>query len=395
MDTIMNKKYLNQSVKTSLCALLIAPLAVLADGGNDAKWEIGVGAATRVLGKTKFYGGIDSSAFESALGARSGGFSLPGDLGDQTQGSVDREYDDGFVRRGSGTDNIPATTNWGYDSASQVNAQADSITFSRSVGTSAGASSYNSNGESRKDRPSVKVMPYFELSRIVKDKDNENIEYGFISTFTMLDTSAHSGPSSVGSMGSSMNDIRVVDTYNLNVIPPSAPYEGSFNPPGPLLGFLPDREIIETPSGDVTSLVGLLEEKVSIEVQTLSFGALARRLRAGKVLEEGTEMSRLSGQVEGGVTFNRMDLEWDRDASIMSGSEVVAQEKSSDRDIKYRWGAYTAVGGKWHLDDAGEYSLGVKARYDYLDEEKVGNEDAGATVDLSSWSFIITFVRNF
>ena len=176
MDTIMNKKYLNQSVKTSLCALLIAPLAVLADGGNDAKWEFGVGAATRVLGKTKFYGGIDSSAFESALGARSGGFSLPGDLGDQTQGSVDREYDDGFVWRGSGTDNIPATTNWGYDSASQVNAQADSITFSRSVGTSAGASSYNSNGESRKDRPSVKVMPYFELSRIVKDKDNENIE---------------------------------------------------------------------------------------------------------------------------------------------------------------------------------------------------------------------------
>ena len=86
----MNKKYLNQSVKTSLCALLIAPLAVLADGGNDAKWEFGVGAATRVLGKTKFYGGIDSSAFESALGARSGGFSLPGDLGDQTQGSVDR-----------------------------------------------------------------------------------------------------------------------------------------------------------------------------------------------------------------------------------------------------------------------------------------------------------------
>ena len=133
-------------------------------------------------------------------------------------------YDDGYVLKDIG-DSSSQTWNWGYQSSSQL--AGDQLTFTRLENVPVTRSDFDVSdpllgGE-------VFVGYRFSEFRIGKIPARIGIEVGY----------GYSEFSSDISIGASGTASYIKDTYDLHgVVPPVAPYAGTFNGPGPLL----DRE---------------------------------------------------------------------------------------------------------------------------------------------------------
>ncbi|MEN8661789.1 MAG: hypothetical protein ACN4GF_00105 [Lentimonas sp.] len=152
----------------------------------------------------------------------------------------------------------------------------------------------------------------------------------------MLHTDVKRGPVALSSAELDSFNVDLVDAYDLNgVIPPTPGTDGRCAPPGDVLNFvLSDRSVVETPIGSADTAWGMIMDDVGIDVQSLSSGGLNRRLQVKEACENGNlTFGRFSGQVEAGVTFNRIDLDWDRNASIVANNVVLSSESYGDHEV--------------------------------------------------------------
>src|SRR5262245_59219524 len=136
-------------------------------------------------------------------------------------GGVDHNYDDGFNRVDISGNAGGMTWNWGYASASQI--VGDTIAFSSSR-------SGTINSDVAADPSSGLELTY---NRQLGTCDNWRWGLEAAFNYSALNVRDNSGLA---------NGPLAVDTYHLGgIVPPLAPYAGTFAGPGPLIGDTPTR----------------------------------------------------------------------------------------------------------------------------------------------------------
>lgn len=146
---------------------------------------------------------------------------------------VNRNYQDGYNRIDYFDNGGGLTWNWGYDDGSQY-VDTDNDSMPDSIAMHAIAQSGQGTSTDVTDDPQLG----FELRYgRVMGKLGENKPWGFEGAFGYMNLSIKDG----GAMSVVQ---QVTDTYALNgVVPPLAPYAGTFNGPGPLIADLPTRSV--------------------------------------------------------------------------------------------------------------------------------------------------------
>ena len=263
-------------------------------------------------------------------------------------GGVDHVYDDGYVRVDSSGNLGGVTTFWGYQNASQV------------VG---GAMEYHaiqaSSPASVSDNPQLGVELIYQ--RVVGSLPTPfagrwGLEAGF--GYTALDLrNRRSGIVPV-----------TTDTFTfpIGVLPPAAPYNGTFTGPGPFLGDTPVR------TATIASQSG--QHKLSGDMFSLRLGPFA----------EWNLTSQLSLSASIGVTLapTTVDYDFSETDTLASGASFAASGHSSKSSLLY--GPY--VGGMLRYDLTPQWGIYVGAQFQSLTslEQSIGSRtgrlDPGATV---------------
>lgn len=284
--------------------------------------------------------------------------------GPATGGGLDRTYEDGFVLVDSSGNAGGKTWYWGYDNSSQVNTAADTITMN--AVTSGGDAAINDIvGDPYVGGELTYTRYFFEWGRA-----NWGLELGgsFMpveieddSTLTTLLTS-------------------VSDSFSLGgVVPPAAPYAGTFEGPGVVIGDAPTRTGAERQA----SFAG------HREVETTAF---AIRLGPSVDIPLGKP---LWMQLSGGLHALYADTEFSyRETVTVQGAAQPFQQTGSASEQDWIFGAYLRGQVLWTLSS----SVGVFANVEYLmtDELEISAGNHRATLDFSSsfgcaaglaWSF--------
>jgi hypothetical protein len=250
---------------------------------RSIQWSLRIGAACRDLGAIDFQSGSYSSpgmlpAFAPVLaGGRAGSIAELG-VG-PTTAFADRTYLDGFVFMDAQTANpgsfLPGTTAfWGYQADSQV--RAGSLYYSG--GEYATAAAQGSHGALPGDWSSSfdGASPVVELAGMVPLNDRLSVG-GTVGFFFSSVDSGHSTSTLQGTHSLSESAFAVTDRFDLKgVVPPLAPYAGTFNPPGtaPLIDNLPTERIISNTTNSIQAadFGNRVFESIEIDLYTLSLG---------------------------------------------------------------------------------------------------------------------------
>jgi hypothetical protein len=161
---------------------------------------------------------------------------LPHNPGPAT-GGVNHQYDDGYNNvdvTGNNHGGFHGTWNWGYQNASQISG--DTLLMHGTSWGLGGSSTTDANGP----QPGMELIFGRELGRA------QHVRWGVDGTFGFTDVKIQDNNPLTAQQSI------ITDSYNLNgVIPPSAPYSGTFNGPGPIITDTPNR----TTSAGATALV--------------------------------------------------------------------------------------------------------------------------------------------
>ena len=179
-------------------------------------------------------------------------------------GGQNYNYDDGFVHLDATGNAGGNTWNWGYDDAAQFNpAGGGSVSMA--------TSSVLRHGEAKGSddfAPGIEAFAFYDLGELPGlNLGAGPARWGLKATLHYADISIDdSGPVFAGVS-------RVTDTFSLNgVVPPLAPYTGSFNGPGPLLSDNPTRVTRGAPNG--ASVAG--NREVGVDLFGLTVGPRSR-----------------------------------------------------------------------------------------------------------------------
>jgi len=249
-------------------------------------------------------------------------------------------YNDGYVLRDSSGNAGGLTWNWGYQNASQVVGYTTAMQFhaiqSSSPSSATGNPQYG--GE---------LIYQRVIGSLPALSGCWGLESGF--SFTELDLSDNrSGTVSV-----------TTDTYQLNgVLPLSAPYNGTFSGPGPLLGDTPART---TASAALTS-----NQKLSGQLFGIRLGPFA----------ELNFTPKLSLAASVGLTLAPTTVDYDfSETAALPGGEMVTENGSSSK-TKLLYGPY--VGGMLRYNFNKNWGVYVGARFQNLTslDQSVGGRTA-------------------
>jgi hypothetical protein len=233
---------------------------------------------------------------------------------------VDHFYDDGFNRvdvNGSASTN---TFFWGYQGAAQVPGN-DTVVMNSSSATT---SSIKDVG----DDPQWGA----EFSYIRQLGDNGVYRWGLEAAVGWADLEFRKNGTTA------VNVTRTSDAYALNgIVPPPAPYAGTFGGPGPQIGTSPTRTISTIPNGAVTS------GQYSLEAQ-------AYTLRLGLYYETPFN-DRLAVQFGGGFAGAFLDSEFSfAEETVLAGiGSMSGSAKASETDVVL--GAYAGAGITFHVTE--------------------------------------------
>ncbi len=280
--------------------------------------------------------------------------------GPATGGAVNRTYDNGFNRVDS-TGNAPlpgttepVTTFWGYDSASQV--VDDTIVMS-----SSSAAANLSTGDKEND-------PHqgFELIYSRAFSQTESLSWGLEAavgmTFVSIsDNQSLSGPAQ-----------RISDVYpTFGIIPPAAPFSGTFTGPGPMIGSTPSRTVAIIPDGETVT------GKRSIDANVYG-------LRLGPYLEVPL-LRRLSAGVSAGLALAMVNSEFkfNEKVTVPGATPSLTSGKDSSTDVLF--GGYVGVNASYALTQS--VSLFTGFQYQHLGKfnQKAGGKEA--SLDLGGAMF--------
>lgn len=272
-------------------------------------------------------------------------------------GAAVREYDDGFVRpdiSGSTT-----TTNWSYQNDSQYDpADGGSLAFSITdvPGTASGRET--DDALAGFEMFASRDMGTFQLGR-------EQASWGLIGRLNYANIDIQSNSTLT------LDGRRMTDTFPLNgVIPPLAPYTGSFSGPGPLLGTMPVQEMLLVPGG--ASVSGFRELEANLFA-----------LSAGPWISF-TPFEKFHLQLEAGVTLAVIDGDYrQRSTTAFGGTTGTSTSRGGDSAVVP--GFY--AGGTASYDFNSRWSGFAGLRYQYLDDYEVRAGGSEASLSFSQ-SFI-------
>ena len=263
-----------------------------------------------------------------------------------TVGGINHGYDDGYVNVDRTGNSGGRTWNWGYQDAAQV---------------SGGAIEFHSDQRS--------TVP-LELEA-GEDEPQLGLELGYQRIFGTFFFSGRWGfEGAVSYTDIDLSEERtdggfvthVTDSYGLNgVVPPTAPYNGTFNGPGPLLRDRPTRTT-QAEGATTTSRQELSGYAVGFRVGPFFEWDLAKRL----VLT-----------LSAGLAFAGTGVDYDfaETTTLQGGQQTIARGNSHKNDLLYgnyvmaafryeftrHWGLY--AGGQFqHLNDLEQTVAGRTAR---------------------------------
>jgi hypothetical protein len=276
-----------------------------------------------------------------------GGFSRQADSGPATN-RVDHFYDDGYNRVDASANTNGLTWYWGYQNASQL-AGADSIAMHSAVGTASGSLDAEAD------------LPQWGLELVYSRELGSSSSYWWAVElgFGWLDLSFSENATLPG-------DITLTtDTYGLNgIVPPLAPYAGSFNGPGPLIGDQPSRSVATLPGAAVTAG----RYRLDASVYTVRLG----------ILYESPFNDWLGLQFGGGGLAAFVDGEFSFSEQVSYGSTTV-NRSGAESESDFVGGAYAMGGLAFHLTERVVATLG--AQYNFLGDFSQEFNEKEASID--------------
>jgi hypothetical protein len=280
--------------------------------------------------------------------------------GPATGGGVNRIYDDGFVRVDSSGDAGGQTWNWGYQPGAQL--QGGTLILH-------GSSSPVISTLSQNDDPN----PGFDLAFGRRFGKAPGGQWGLQGAFDFTTLSIHNNQPLV-SMGTFISD-----AYSLGgVIPPNAPYAGSFNGPGPLLG--------DTPTRTTTPEMVFISGQRTLDAQVYV-------LRGGPYYEFSFG-NRWSGRLGGGLALAVADTKYSFNSvniTTSAGGVQTAYNVGSSEGAEFQAGGY--LEGKLLYAMTVRTSLFAGAQYECLGtfSRNAGNEQA--QLDMSNSVYVLFGVQ--
>lgn len=304
-------------------------------------WRIGAGVMWRKLGETTVNPNL-------GRGALSGNLPDIGDLDDY----ADRFYDDGTVEIGAATPGTGLTTNWSYQNASQV--VGDTLNFTRS-----GLSGLSSTGATRDD-DSGSAAPYVEISYM--RPLGEKLEIGPTLNFSFTNLGS--------SIARSVTEysVSVTDTYDLGgIIPPQAPYGGSFGGPGPLIPNIPlSRDVALTPMGTGSYLF-----ESDVDLYSLALGC--------ELHWKPTTSWYIGAGAGAVVNYADWEARWRMPSGLAS-----AQHRGHGSDQRFIGGLYVKGNAGYRINE--QWSVEGFARYDWNQDLRGTAGQSSFETELSGWS---------
>ena len=197
-------------------------------------------------------------------------------------GAVNRQYTDGFVNLDSSGNAGGQTWNWGYRNASQILNGEGTELLLHATGSTGGQSGYK-DGD-----PNVGLGLHYVRDLVHASWGSFGIKLGF--GYTPI--AVHDDAPMIG--GGTEN---ITDAYGLSVVPPQAPYAGSFGGPGPVINSPPISRTITMGSGG-----GVIQGSHDVDASLYDW-------RVGPSFEFPVGKG-LSIQVGGGVAFGFVDSDF-------------------------------------------------------------------------------------
>lgn len=267
------------------------------------------------------------------------------------------DYHDGFVRPDLNGGADDTTWYWGYQDPSQVvgdDLLMHTATGSPSDGTTANADEYMQAG--------FEVIYGRELGRLTLGR--RHLPWGLEAGVSSLNPKIE--------FNNNYNGLVSINTasFALNgVLPPRAPYEGTFEGPGPLLGLTPHDTWTDTASGS---------SKVHATVDSLLVG-----LKLGPFLEFPVNdklQINLSAGVAALAAFN--DFKFDESVTVPSIPGGALSRSGEVNEDSFVFGAYAQVDLSYAITEF--LSLYVGAQYQYMDTVQIEGDGKEVTLDFSS-----------
>jgi hypothetical protein len=338
------------AARFAVATLMLIPFAA-SSYAERGQWSFGAGYAPIIGLRTEF----------SGFGNFQNPFPVPAPAG-----GTNYFYTDGSVQVDSSGNAGGLTTFWAYNNAAQYDpaafAGAGAINYHTLSGGVSGAGSVVDSSVAAAagfevhaylDLGSVSFLPTMAAGRSATWGLRTGLQYA------RVNNSNNAGQ--VGTVGT------ITDSFNLNgVIPPAAPYAGTFLGPGPLLGDTPTR----TTGTAVAAISGYRQLDVQLFVSTYgSYLALPVTKDLDVMLEGGAVLALASGsyKYESTVTVPG------------AGTQVSGGQKSSTKLLP---GVYTSVGLAWHVTD--QFMLQGAVRYQFMRQYSLMANGSNANLSFDS-----------
>jgi len=242
-------------------------------------------------------------------------FSSAADLGLSTAPGVSRVYDDGYVRLDSSGNAGDLTWNWGYSDPKQVST-ADSVEQHSFSGSFSSEAQRLGGGA---PQHGFEVTYNRQISHLGGKYDNG--AWGFLAGFSRTDFSVHDSQTLSATLDTT------TDTYPLGgVIPPLAPYQGSFQGPGPLISGVPGRGFSSIANG--ASIIG--QRSFEADIYGLRVGPYVE-IPIGRYLSVSLSIGVAVGVVDSELRYNN--------TLVIPGSSVRLSQtgRGFDNDVVPGW----------------------------------------------------------
>ena len=301
---------------------------------------------------------------------------------------ADRTYDDGFVRIDPGTevDGLGLTWYWRYEDAGQFSAAADTLSY-HAVG---GARQYTRatrdeelSGDDDLNAWGVAVSGGRDL--LIKEKIKVGVAAGLRSLWG-LDGSVNGSPYAEDVVSETF---RVVDVYALEgVIPPPAPYEGTYDGPGPVIPNVPTVRAEQLTGGSTWSAHNNVKVDLDGSLQELWIGPRVE-VQAG----EGLEF-----HVTPFVSVNYLSVDLDRREDFLvvyadGRVETVQSWRDSRSEEEWLMGAGVSAGGRADLGES--WFAEISASYNAVEDADFTIGPNKVNVDVSGYSIEGAVGRDF
>ena len=280
--------------------VLIITLSVLNAsiyGGEDTDTErsrlsglkFSVGYVSRSFSDLRFSTGSYSQDF-STVELTGEPFSVASAAG-AIAGSIDRNYDDGFVKIDATDSFGEVTWNWSYEDSLQVDG--NFIRFTDSSGRDVSHDYSDSFDQYQWADGLNGGGPLLQVSYDVEDwrslKIAASMELSFVDVYRAKNSSTFAAQRI-----SNTSQTIVQDTFGLGgTVPPEPPHVGTFADPGPLINSIPsDRSVIvQDFSNETFNFANHIKESLDFSLVTLSPGISASIIREKYYFDFGLGLS--------------------------------------------------------------------------------------------------------